>query len=108
LYVAAAGGRMLSGIRDAMAQADELCAVFADSRAVERAKAELAHVPGLSFMSFEKFLEGQSSAAGHFDWAILPEGLAFAENVPLVLSAVYDALLPGGSVLLNETTPNEA
>lgn len=108
LYVGAAGGRMLSNVRDAMAQADELCAVLADQRAVERAKAELAHVPGLAFMSFEKFLEGQSSVAGHFDWAILPEGLSFAENVPLVLSAVYDSLLPGGSVLLNETAPNEA
>lgn len=108
LYVAPASGSVLSGIRAAMSDRSTLHVVLENAQAVERAKTELAHLPGVTFNTIES-LEKDSVEIDQdrFDWAILPDGLAFAENVPQILKGIRTALRPGGLMLLCETKPNE-
>lgn len=108
LYVAAAGGSVLSGIRAAMSDRSALHVVLQNAQAVERAKAELGHQPGVTFSTLDALEKGDgANDLGRFDWALLPNGLAYAENVLKALSAIHDALLPGGVMMLCETKPNE-
>lgn len=76
-----------------------------DKTARERLSSEFAHTAGVTVCDWADLAK---NAKPQFDAVVLPEGLAFMENVETAVKTLAEALLPKGAVLLHEVAPNAA
>lgn len=104
LVVGETGGSFYTELRASLDESAQCTFVIGNEVAADRVKSVFEHAVGVDVMTLEAWLREAQHAS--FDVALLPDGLAFHENVPAVLKHLSDALLPCGVVAMVETAPH--
>lgn len=104
LVVGETGGSFYTELRASLCEAAQCTFVVANEVAADRVKAVFENAVGVDVLTLDAWLRADQSAS--YDAALLPDGLAFSENVPEVLGHVSDALLTNGVAALVETMPH--
>lgn len=104
LVVGETGGSFYTELRASLCEAAQCTFVIGNEVAADRVKAMFENEVGVDVMTLDAWLRADKSAS--YDVALLPDGLAFNENVPAVLKSVSDSLLTNGVVALVETMPH--
>ena len=104
LVVGETGGSFYTELRASLCEAAQCTFVIGNEVAADRVKAVFENEVGVDVMTLDAWLRADKSAS--YDVALLPDGLAFNENVPAVLKSVSDSLLTNGVVALVETMPH--
>ena len=104
LVVGETGGSFYTELRASLDESAQCTVVIGNEVAADRVKSVFEHAVGVDVMTLEAWLREAQHAS--FDVALLPDGLAFHENVPAVLKHLSDALLPCGVVAMVETAPH--
>lgn len=104
LVVGETGGSFYTELRASLCEAAQCTFVIGNEVAADRVKAVFKNEVGVDVMTLDAWLRADKSAS--YDVALLPDGLAFNENVPAVLKSVSDSLLTNGVVALVETMPH--
>lgn len=104
LVVGETGGSFYTELRASLCEAAQCTFVNGNEVAADRVKAVFENEVGVDVMTLDAWLRADKFAS--YDVALLPDGLAFNENVPAVLKSVSDSLLTNGVVALVETMPH--
>lgn len=104
LVVGETGGSFYTELRASLCEAAQCTFVIGNEVAADRVKAVFENEVGVDVMTLDAWLRADKFAS--YDVALLPDGLAFNENVPAVLKSVSDSLLMNGVVALVETMPH--
>lgn len=104
LVVGETGGSFCHELRASLSEAAQCTFVISNDVAADRVKAVFEHTVGVDVKTLAGWLAEVKH--GSYDAALLPDGLAFYENVSEVLTAVSQSLLAGGAVTLVETAPH--
>lgn len=104
LVVGETGGSFYTELRASLCEAAQCTFVIGNEVAADRVKAVFENEVGVDVMTLDAWLRADKFAS--YDVALLPDGLAFNENVPAVLKSVSDSLLTNGVVALVETMPH--
>lgn len=104
LVVGETGGSFYTELRASLCEVAQCTFVIGNEVAADRVKAVFENEVGVDVMTLDAWLRADKSAS--YDVALLPDGLAFNENVPAVLKSVSDSLLTNGVVALVETMPH--
>lgn len=104
LVIGETGGSFYNELRSSLNEEAQCTYVIANDVAADRVKATFEHAVGVEVKPMDAWLAEDKSAT--YDVALLPDGLAFHEDVSVVLKAISDSLLIGGMVALIETEPH--
>ncbi|MBS5218119.1 MAG: hypothetical protein KHY61_08595, partial [Sutterella wadsworthensis] len=104
LVVGETGGSFYTELRASLCEAAQCTFVIGNEVAADRVKSVFENEVGVDVMTLDAWLRADKFAS--YDVALLPDGLAFNENVPAVLKSVSDSLLTNGVVALVETMPH--
>lgn len=104
LVVGETGGSFYTALRASLCEAAQCTFVIGNEVAADRVKSVFENEVGVDVMTLDAWLRADKFAS--YDVALLPDGLAFNENVPAVLKSVSDSLLTNGVVALVETMPH--
>ncbi|EJX02564.1 hypothetical protein EVA_09330, partial [gut metagenome] len=90
--------------RSALHEDTQCTFVLANEVAADRMKAAFEHTVGADVLTLAEWL-GEKKCAS-YDVALLPQGLAFHEEVPVILKGIQASLLAGGMLAMVETEPH--
>lgn len=106
LVLGETAGSFYTELRKNLGQNTQCTFVAVNEVAADRLNATFEHTVGVQVKTLAAWLGEKQTAS--YDIALLPDGLAFFEDVPSALKAVSDALLAGGLMAMVETQPHAA